>query len=91
MPTQSVALLMQSPPSPEMSASALKPRFLASTGRKAVNRRTHELAALAGRVAPHVCQSDYEQAKRDISGESDGARQDAVLDALVGAPPRKVN
>jgi hypothetical protein len=73
---------MQSPPSPELNALTFKPRFGASTAREAVNRRTHQLAALAGRVAPQVSQSDYEQAKREISGESEGARQDAVLDAL---------
>lgn len=47
--------------------------------RARVDARTHELALLAGRVPPHVTQSDYEQAKREVTGESDSDRQDAML------------
>lgn len=48
--------------------------------RTEVNIRTHELAALAGRVPPYVTQKDYEQAKRDVTGETDRDRQNAMLD-----------
>ena len=48
--------------------------------RAMVHLRTHELALLAGRVPPDVSQTDYEQAKRDITGETDQERQDAMLD-----------
>ncbi len=44
--------------------------------------RARELARLAGFDPPHVRQSDYEQARRELTGESDFDRQDAVLEAL---------
>lgn len=58
-----------------------------STGIGAVTRemaqaRARELASLASRTPTHVRQTDYEQAKRELTGESDVDRQDAVLDAL---------
>lgn len=37
--------------------------------REKINRRTRELAVLAGRIPPQVSQVDYEQAKRDIIGD----------------------
>lgn len=43
--------------------------------------RTQQLALRAGRVPPEVSQTDYEQAKRDITGETDVDRQNAVLDS----------
>ena len=49
--------------------------------RAAVNTRTHEIAALAGRTSPQVSQADYEQAKREITGEADIDRQNTLLDA----------
>jgi hypothetical protein len=52
--------------------------------REMVYARTRELALLAGYAAPHVRQSDYEQAKRELTGETDMDRQDAMLDALPG-------
>lgn len=48
--------------------------------RAMVNRRAHELASLADRKSPKVIQIDYEQAKRDVTGESDLDRQNAALD-----------
>ena len=48
-----------------------------------VQARARELAVLAGHVPPQVRQSDYEQAKRELTGESDIDRQDAILDALA--------
>lgn len=49
--------------------------------RDEVNIRAHELAKLAGRTYPDVAQSDYEQAKEEITGESDRTRQNEALDA----------
>ncbi len=46
-----------------------------------VQERTREIARLAGRVAPHVLQADYEQAKRELTGTAETERQDAILDA----------
>ena len=53
--------------------------------REMVHARARELALLAGHTPPHVRQSDYEQAKRELTGESDIDRQDAVLDSLPEA------
>jgi len=50
--------------------------------RDLVQARTRELAQLAGRTTPQVVQGDYEQAKRDVTGETNPDRQDAILDAL---------
>ena len=54
---------------------------IARGSRAAVHVRTQELAGLAGRAHPRVTQADYEQAKREITGETDVDRQNAVLDA----------
>jgi hypothetical protein len=37
---------------------------------------------MAGRVPPHVTQADYEQAKRELMGEPDMNRQEAILESL---------
>jgi hypothetical protein len=58
--------------------------------RAAVHVRTQELAVLAGRVPPQVLQADYEQAKREITGETQIDRQNAALDAHRG-PTSKAN
>jgi len=50
--------------------------------RKMVHQRASELALISGRKAQDVLQADYEQAKRELTGESDLDRQDAVLDSL---------
>jgi len=50
--------------------------------RPMVHARARELALIAGRSAQEVTQADYGQAKRELTGESDGDRQDEVLDAL---------
>lgn len=54
-------------------------------GSKAITRamlhaRTRELAAKAGRIPPEVTQLDYEQAKRELTGETDLDRQDLFFD-----------
>ena len=50
--------------------------------REMVQARTRELALIAGRAPPHVSQADYEQAKRELTGESDMDRQEAMLDSI---------
>ena len=51
--------------------------------RERVNVRAHELAVIAGRAPPHVTQADYEQAKREVTGESDINRQEAMLESVL--------
>ena len=46
-----------------------------------VHARARWLAQRAGRGPLQVCQADYEQARREVTGESDPDLQDAVLDA----------
>ena len=48
--------------------------------RAMVNFRAHELAELANRGASNVRQIDYEQAKRDVTGETELDKQNAALD-----------
>jgi len=50
--------------------------------RAMVHARTRELALIAGRVPPGPTQADYEQAKRELTGQTDMDRQDELLDAL---------
>jgi len=45
-----------------------------------VRRRTLELAAIAGRGPRYIKQVDYEQAKRELTGEWDFDRQQEILD-----------
>jgi len=46
-----------------------------------VHERTEELAMIAGRAPQDVSLDDYAQAKRELTGQSDTALQDAILDA----------
>ncbi len=57
------------------------PMAIRRVTRDAVHTRTQELAALAGRVHPRVTQADYEQAKQEITGETEVDLQNAALDA----------
>ncbi len=57
------------------SASLIRP-----VTREMVYARTIELAALAGRTSYEIRQYDYEQAKRELTGESDFDKQQAVFD-----------
>jgi hypothetical protein len=54
--------------------------------REMVRSRTLQLATIAGRGVHQIKQSDYEQAKRELTGELDFDRQQAVLD---GRCPKK--
>lgn len=58
-----------------------EPIRLGAVTREQVRARTRELALLAGRVPPHVLQTDYEEAKRELTGTWDLERQEAILDA----------
>jgi hypothetical protein len=53
-----------------------------SVTREDVQARARELALIDGRPPSEVSQSEYEQAKRELTGESDLDRQQAMLDAL---------
>lgn len=44
-----------------------------------VRSRTVELAMIAGRTSIEIRQRDYEQAKRELTGETDFDRQHAVI------------
>lgn len=61
---------------------------MAGVTRLQVQARTREIAARAGRVAPHVLQADYEQAKREMTGTAEPEQQDAILDAAGDAAAR---
>ena len=50
--------------------------------RKMAQARARELALMAGRVPPHVTQADYEQAKRELMGEPDMDRREAILESI---------
>jgi hypothetical protein len=53
--------------------------------REMIHARARELAMIAGRAPPHVSQADYEQAKRELTGESDLDRQEALLESIPEA------
>ena len=49
--------------------------------RDMVYARTVQLALNAGRYAHEISKADYDQAMREVTGESDRMRQDAILDS----------
>lgn len=51
-----------------------------SVTRQMVHDRTLELAMLDGRYGHQIKQVDYEQAKRELTGETDFDRQQQILD-----------
>lgn len=51
-----------------------------SITRQMVHDRTLELASIDGRNSLQIKQVDYEQAKRDLTGETDFDRQQQILD-----------
>ncbi len=55
------------------------PSVIGSRTREMVRARTHELALIAGRGSHEIKQVDYERAKREVTGESNFDRQEAVL------------
>jgi hypothetical protein len=66
----------------EFPMEAVKPaRTPPPVTRERVQARTRELASLAGRAGHQVTRSDYERAKREITGERLPHRQDSLLDS----------
>lgn len=55
--------------------------------RAMVHARTSELASIAGRTPLDVSQADYEQAKLELTGESDMDRQGAILESIPKPVP----
>jgi len=51
--------------------------------REMVYARTRSLAQAAGRAPQNVRQSDYEQARRELTGVSDHSRQEEMLDSTL--------
>ena len=70
---------------PDKGVLTRNPTGLGPVTREMVHARTRELALIAGRVPPHVSRVDYEQAKLELTGESDLDRQDAMLDSIPEA------
>lgn len=54
--------------------------------RQMLHDRTREMAVQAGRLPLQITQSDYEQARRELTGESAMHLQEAVLDASPAMP-----
>ncbi len=57
-------------------------RGIGPVSRSMVHKRASELARIEGRQPYDVSQYNYEQAKRELTGESDIDRQEALLNAL---------
>ena len=49
--------------------------------REMVEARTRERASMGGRNAHQVTRTDYERAKREITGESDRFRQEDLIES----------
>lgn len=62
---------------PTSARSLPAPRALVS--RIVLTLHTRDLAARAGRKPPQITQQDYEQARRELTGERDTERQDARI------------
>ncbi|HEX2862279.1 MAG TPA: hypothetical protein VHN79_11590 [Lacunisphaera sp.] len=69
------------------AVSSAPPSGAGVAPRDRVYARTRELAVKAGRTFLQVSQADYERARVELTGESDMARQEAVLDAPPGQAP----
>ncbi len=63
-----------------MNLTQINPAAFRPVTREMVYLRTVELSELAGRDSLQIHQRDYERAKRELTGESDFDRQQAVLD-----------
>jgi hypothetical protein len=55
---------------------------IGAVSRAMVHQRARELSVIAGRVPPQVSQADYEQAKRELTGETELDLQEARLESL---------
>ena len=54
---------------------------LGTVTRKMVRERAIELAKINGRAAPEVSKSDWEQAKRELTGEPDANLKEVILES----------
>jgi len=54
--------------------------------RKMLHERTCEIAQRAGRTAPYVTQDDYEQAKRELTGDPYALIMDTTIDTGMFYP-----
>lgn len=68
--------------SPDEGALTDQPTGISPVTREMVQVRARELALNEGRSPQHVAQGDYEEAKRELAGQSDMDRQDAMLDSI---------
>ena len=64
-----------------------------------IRERARELAILSGRIPAHVTQAEFDQARRELSGESDLDAREVILEAIPeserwdpvpGSPGREV-
>ena len=67
-----------------LSIHGAKP--LGPVTRKMLHARTCEIARLAGRNAPYVTQSDYEQAKLELTGDPYALIMDTTIDDVMLSP-----
>jgi hypothetical protein len=58
---------------------------IGTVSRKMVRERAVKLAVLDGRSAQEVSKSDWEQAKRELTGEQDVDAKDALLESAPGS------
>ena len=63
-------------------------RPLSPVTRKMLHERTCEIARLAGRSAPYVTQDDYEQAKRELTGDPYALIMDTTIDVHLFVAPQ---
>jgi hypothetical protein len=68
------------------AAEPARPARSIRVTREMVHARTREMAVQAGRAPLQISQADYEQARVELTGESDMRRQEAVLDGSREAP-----
>jgi len=65
----------------ELLGSAASSRYLlVRPTREMVRCRTLELASITGKEAHQIRQADYEQAKRELTGQTNFDRQQEILD-----------
>jgi hypothetical protein len=71
-------------PANPLSKGVLSENFagIGPVSRKMVQDRARELALIGGRALSGVTQADYEQAKRELTGESDLDKQETMLESL---------
>lgn len=77
---------MHKPPNP--SPPDCGPPNQKAVSREKAKTRARAIASRAGREPADVSQSDYEQAKRELTGTSDPAQQEKLLAPAPVRPPR---